>query len=512
MPGRRLNNTERHLEQRWDDGNGYNTPRLSSIEISGNGGLRGLHGVVVPFRYPLTAICGSNGAGKTTILSLAALAFHSPAAWFVHWGVGRGRRNSGDRTHYKFSDFFQTSPDDEVITDVSVTWRYLSPQGEITKTMRKSANGWGRYDRRPQRHVDFLPLARVLPAIEMAKQTNMFRQPATPPQVIPIEPAFRAHLNYIMGRNYASAEILRQNDMLFARCNAGAPYSAFNMGAGEAAVIGLLYLLQRLPMEGLLVVEEIEAGLHPQAHERLASVLLSVCEQKRLQIICSSHSESFLDAIPRQARLLIHRVGGGLDVSERPSARYCLARMIGAALDEIVVYCEDGVAVELVRAALPSSVVSRTRIVPIGDGSTLVQQGVSHVRGGNPGRVLCVFDGDTTNQKIQSWMHSHNPDNTWNVPHLVLPGGMSPERWIMNMLQNPAYEAALATQLRCQQDEARMHIQAVAAIPDPHDIWHEFERRTGIPREDCVRLIVRAVADGNPGLEQLRERVAQLLA
>ncbi|HVB57017.1 MAG TPA: AAA family ATPase [Candidatus Acidoferrales bacterium] len=511
MPGRRLNDTERHLVAQWSNPAAYGGPRLTGIEIAGNRGLRGLRGIAVPFRYPLTAICGSNGAGKTTILSLAALAFHSPSQWFVHWGVGRGRSDIGDRTIYRFGDFFLTSTGEPALADVSVTWRYARPQGDDSLTAVKSAKRWVRYDRRPERPVDFLPLARILPAVEMARLAKLFREPPASLQVVPLNASYLAHLGNIMGRNYTSAEVLKQGDLMFARCESGSRYSSFNMGAGEAAIIGLLALLQRMPDEGLLVVEEIDAGLHPQAHARLAQVLLGICETKRLQIICSSHSEVFLDAIPRQARLLLNRSGGNVEVIEGPSTRFCLAKMIGVAQAEVVIFCEDTVAETFIRTALASEVMPRVRIVPIGDGATIVSQGVSHVRGGNPGRVLCVFDGDTQDADVGRWFNRHDPQGQWPFGHLTLPGNVSPERWIIQMLQLDDYADALSTQLACGRGEARTHIQQITALPDPHEAWRQLGLRTGRPEDECMRFAVRAAVDRNPGLDPLRDRVNALL-
>lgn len=104
MPGRRLNDRERHARDRWNGGH-FPGPTLRTIEVSGGPGLRGIDGLVAYFRYPLTAICGANGAGKSTLLSLCALAHHSPEGWFVHWGNTAHHRGDGDRSFHKCSDF-----------------------------------------------------------------------------------------------------------------------------------------------------------------------------------------------------------------------------------------------------------------------------------------------------------------------------------------------------------------------------------------------------------------------
>ena len=49
---------------------------LLSIEIS-RGEIRGLKNIKIEFKYPITAIAGRNGSGKTTALALAACAYHN---------------------------------------------------------------------------------------------------------------------------------------------------------------------------------------------------------------------------------------------------------------------------------------------------------------------------------------------------------------------------------------------------------------------------------------------------
>ena len=64
----------RHLSAKW--ANGVHWPkRLEWIEISG---IRGWSGHRVEFKYPITAIVGENGSGKSTILQASASSYRSP--------------------------------------------------------------------------------------------------------------------------------------------------------------------------------------------------------------------------------------------------------------------------------------------------------------------------------------------------------------------------------------------------------------------------------------------------
>lgn len=54
---------------------------LLGLEIS-EGRLRGLENLKLQFKYPITAISGKNGTGKSTILACIACAFHNSPQGF----------------------------------------------------------------------------------------------------------------------------------------------------------------------------------------------------------------------------------------------------------------------------------------------------------------------------------------------------------------------------------------------------------------------------------------------
>ena len=142
MPGRSLNHREKQLLNLWQNPpNDIAFPSLRSLEISSRPGVRGIHSLRVPFKYPITAICGANGVGKSTILALSALAFHSPAEWFVHLGNANPKRITGTRSYYQFRDFFKQGMKDTAIYDTSVTWRYYDGEEHSVEFKKKIDGG-----------------------------------------------------------------------------------------------------------------------------------------------------------------------------------------------------------------------------------------------------------------------------------------------------------------------------------------------------------------------------------
>lgn len=70
---------------------------LTEISIR-KGSLRGLGNFKIEFEYPISVIAGKNGSGKSTILALAACAFHNNNNGF--------HLPESKTSYYTYSDFF----------------------------------------------------------------------------------------------------------------------------------------------------------------------------------------------------------------------------------------------------------------------------------------------------------------------------------------------------------------------------------------------------------------------
>lgn len=512
MPGRRLSQNEKQLLGRWVAAGNDANPILRTIEIAGGTGLRGIDGLAIHFRYPITAICGPNGVGKSTVLALAALAFRAPAGWRVHRGHDQPHSKAAS-SHYIFQDFFVQAPGDQAVSGVTITWRYRKDGQEISRSVTKTPDRWGRYRDRPGRAVHFVPLGRLAPAYEVGAMRTVFTA-ANAANAQTLSAATRADLSYIMGRQYDSADVQRERRWMLQRCRTNASYSAFNMGAGESCMISILHLLEGLPNGGLLVVEEIEAGLHPQAQARLAQRLVEICLNRGVQIICTSHSAPFLDALPRQARLLLLRRGDEHTVVESPSTRWAMAEMSGELQPELVIYCEDETAATLIAESLPATVKPRVSISVIGSKASVIRQGVAHRRAGFAGACLCVLDGDVTVAEVDRWLNTergqtHGIDPAW----LILPGqGANPERWIVDQLRHPDYESAFAGAIGFSIQNARGLVELASVNLDSRALGYTIHQRTGLQPADGVRRAMQSCALQHPLLGELRTRVSTLLA
>lgn len=521
MPGRRLSHDERRLADFWDNPPAqFDRPLLRQLRVEGGPGLRGVNRLVMPFPYPLTVICGRNGVGKSTVLGLTALSARPPADWRVYWGNARPRTQPDARARYAFSDFFHRRRGAPRPDGLRLTWVLMNRGNEIEVTEQMIGSRWanvgdaGRHGRaggRPAREIDFIPMARVLPAAEFGALRSAFNGGAAE-RTEPLTADSLAKLSYIMGRQYDRAETDFIRGLGLASCTSGAAYSGFDMGSGESSMIVLLSRLQAAPRGGLIVIEEVELGLHAEAQERLVEILIRFCNDRKLQIVCTTHSEAVIDAVPRRARVLLRRNGQEHEALDGVSTRFAVHEMTGRVQPELLIYAEDRFATFMIEESVAGPQRARISVRDVGSNVALARQSVAHLRM-QPGlRALSAFDGDCTEAQVNGWIREERAERDLNPEWLILPDdGLTPEHWIVRELAADAYRDSLSRELNCTPAIAGGHVEAMRVQLNHHDCGYILGERTGIPQDAARRMIARAVARSHPSLEPLRMRITELL-
>jgi recombinational DNA repair ATPase RecF len=132
----------RRLKSKWQTDTGW-PQRLEWIEIEG---LRGWTGQRFELRFPVMAVVGENGVGKSTVLQSAAAVYRAP-------------NKSDDRFA---SDFFPDTPWDE-ITNAKIRYSVKQGTNVFPDTIRKPTNRWRGNPERRERNVEYIDLSRVQP-------------------------------------------------------------------------------------------------------------------------------------------------------------------------------------------------------------------------------------------------------------------------------------------------------------------------------------------------------------
>ena len=242
----------------------------------------------IAFSFPVTAVIGTNGGGKSTILGASALAYKSvkPGDYFPKSNVGDSSMSNW-RIDYDILD------------------RTAGAKGSVSRNARFVSAKWRREDL-AERDVLTFPIQRTVPASEQTRYKKFIGIYQHKNAVItPLPAAVRKAAGHILGKDLSNFKIAKlkkgDEDYLLLGFQKTNDYSQFHFGAGEASIIEMVSKIEAADNEALILVEEIENGLHPIATERMVEYLVNVAVRKRLQVIFTTHSEYALKKLPPEA-------------------------------------------------------------------------------------------------------------------------------------------------------------------------------------------------------------------
>jgi len=420
-----------------------------------------------------------------------------------------------DWSYYTFQDFFFSGPGDKAFPGVVVRWDY---SGHEPLEIRKQSTKWMRYERRPKLPVEFLGISRAVPAIEQRVLRNHFSARRSLSS-LPLSKEGIKWISNVLQKSYKQAESLSSEKYALRRCRTSSDqsYSSFNMGAGEDVLIDIVSTLDRVPEGALIVIEEIEIGIHAAALRRLAAVLQEAALKRKLQIIVSSHSEHFVDSLPRLARILVQRGEGAHLALNSPSTRFVFSCLDNAPNPEITIMCEDEFASGLVRYALDPRLVKRVSIQGVGSVETVARVAAGHMRAAPRERCLVIWDGDVgEDQAKQIAADAANACGlSSSLMYERLPGPEAPEKMAAKMVMSTASSCQLlADELRVE-SASQIHslLEEALCEADHHSVPQYLARRSGVTEETAANALIRAcIAAAPERFDEIRSRVAEMLA
>ena len=414
---------------------------LEMIEISG---LRGWTGQSIVFNFPVVAIVGENGSGKSTALKVAACAYEAKDI---------------SKSFYPSVFFLDTKWDS--VKGVKLSYR--AKLGEQTRSfgVNKPTTRWSFPDKRIKRDVFILDISRTLPLDASAGYAKIAKVTASEVSSEALEETYRKGLSRVLGRNYTNARFATSN--VNPKKEVGlltrdlVEISQFHQGAGEDATLDLFRVLEGIPEYSLLIIDEVEASLHPRAQRRLVRFLLWLCRQKKLQVIVSTHSPYVLEELPLEASVLLLPGPGGLSVIYGCTPEFALSRIDENVHPELILFVEDRDASillsEIIRAdERGASVLQRVQISAVGPANVVQMLGELAESAKLPyKKAIGVLDGD---KDVGSSCKR-------------LPGGDAPERVVFSDLKNLNY-SGLPDRFGLGAGELFTHLDDAQLAPNHH--------------------------------------------
>ncbi len=384
----------------------YFNQKLKSISFN-EVGLRGVKDVKIEFNYPITAIAGANGIGKTTILQLIACLYHNDDNAYKPYRFSNSKKA---KSYYTFRDFFIHFKGEDKSEGSEILYEYTTGKANKTHTLKKGKN-WSPYNRRPKRVTDFYGVSRVIPAHEFAMIKNTFSSSTATFTSQTLSSSNIETIRGILCKSLTSVDVNSSGRTNFSlnriHLTDGLAYSNFNMGAGEEVIIALISRISELPDFSIVLIEELELGLHPKAQTLLINSLFEIVFDKKLQLIFTTHSPFLFDAIPKEGRILLRKHSNKLEVIYKPSSSLAFSELTGKTPKELTVYVEDKVAKLMLETLLDSATRKRIYITDVGSKENLVRMIGSHYRNESLGKAVAIADGDLKEKELRDWYKAH---------------------------------------------------------------------------------------------------------
>ena len=506
----------------------YTRRNLARISLA-IGKIRGLSKFEIEFTYPLSAIAGRNGSGKSTVLALAACGYHNSA---------KGWKPPGRKLpYYRFSDFFVQTQDEVPVEGVQINYEFLSDGWKASETMpdgvgrgrqirHKSKGGkWNDYDKRMRRPVAFFGVDRVVPPAERSVLKNQKQYFfAASAKKSKVEEATRNSVGRVLSLPYEDFELrgFGAHKLPHVR-RQGCEYSGFNMGAGEQALFNLFWAIHSADSAALFVIDEIELGLHEAAQRALISELKNIAFKAGHQFIFTTHSPIVLDCLPPEARFFLESGKGSTRVIEGISAAYAAGRMAEKSNVELLIYVEDDRAKQLIASCMNSELRRRTHIVEVGSNSAVIAQANARFVDRQHAARECIFvlDGDqraaltthrsTFTRRVDGKNQAIAGD-WFDKRTFFLPSDLAPERYVISQVRE-SNVSGFASVFGLADEHEAAAILDKSLVKGNHSEIHWIAEDLCFPSDQVWHGLCQIIAaSGSPDFDEIIAGIRAMLA
>lgn len=476
------------LQEKYDERHRYNNFGNILTQMHAKG-FRCHNDTIIEINSPITAFCGLNGTGKSTLLQLAANAYKCPDSY---------------SPQYYIKDFMVVGTLDPAPfrNDASVEYKIWQEDRSLKrlKLSRDPRNKkWIGYKRRKiVRRVFFASIGLYLPKLERRDFTIRNASHLVIRESSEVVGIIKDWSCKVLGHSYDNIYTnvvthVGSTKKVISVNRIGINYSEPHMGFGEARSQYLINALEALPNKSLVLIEEPETSLHPSAQYQFGCYLVDVSIRKCHQILLTTHSEFILQVLPSASRIYLDRTATCINTIPGLTAQQAKSLMADGFIKALYILVEDDCAIailtEIIRRIDPIFLRS-IGIYKAGDADTLGKTVKTLRATGLP--VVAVRDADKGDSP---------GDNIYR-----LPGTQAPEK---ELFSNAAVKEHMTSNYGVNLDDFMVTLAEV----DHHDWFERLADHVSLDRSALIcetsRVYARGVLENvaNSLVMQLKESI-----
>jgi predicted ATPase len=341
--------------------------------------VRGFTDGSIDFKGGITAICGKNGVGKSTLLQCIHMLL-TPDKIKISNNLSQRLRDSG------------TFKSDVHLIDKSVSISFTVGE-QLDTSLLGSTN-----------------VHMVDPSKDVPEIITFFKTDSDIASLLaPVEAAIYDDrklelLSYLVGTKYNSVEVFEIEDAfelgtvpyfkIKTRC---AEYSSEHMGLGEFSLFYIHWLLNRIEKSSIVLLEEPESFISPNSQVALINLIAKLSDEQKLWVMLTSHSEHILDRIPNDNIYVILQGSKGSTLEKATKDASYLEQLGLRSHKKGLIFVEDSAGLMLLKliTAHFNSFINDHFNFLVSNGESKLLTLLEYITHGNHDQKVCgVFDGD----------------------------------------------------------------------------------------------------------------------
>jgi predicted ATPase len=449
--------------------------QLLSFSFSG---ISGLQNGLVTFSSPITAICGVNGTGKSSILR---------ALWAtLDWSSA------------------------EAIPEIRERLKALQSEAILRISGVETVYGFPRTPDAPEMpaiivlHVD--PSATAVQLQRRACEINALEELLEAITPSTLEPKEISNLSAILRKQYERIEIYEIEDyseedpMPFVSVSEhGRAYDIRTMSLGEISVFVMYWQLLRAGRNSIVLLEEPETFLSPVSQGALLDYLAAVCVRKQLSVVLTTHSpQMFARLQPNQVKFVYRSAAGALIAGEQAYGEMRKAVGIEPVVDRVL-FVEDRAAREFTLSILKKldrSILLRAEVVDVGGHAQITRVLSTIPQQIRFFRAIGVYDGDVRGQIVDERPHAFLPAGTLEITFRGLINS-KPDDFAQRLGRNP--------------EQIAVTLADINGI-DHHDWFEELGKRLNITYAEIMHVCFEEWCAAPENQSEVEKFLAELTA